>query len=72
MPHPPHPASQLTPAGARSALSGTFSCAEAPADGAGPTARVPGVVAAAAAATADLSGARRGRLREVRAAREKR
>jgi hypothetical protein len=37
-------------------------------DGAIPTARVPGVVAIAIAAINNLSGARRGRSREVRAA----
>ena len=42
------------------------------ADGAGPTARVPGVVAAAIATTANVSGGRRGSLHEVRAARKKR
>ena len=43
----------------------------AAADGATPTARVPGVVPIAIAAIIDFSGARRGRSREVRAARKK-
>ena len=43
----------------------------AAADGVAPTARVPGVVAAAVASTANVSGALRGCLHEVRAARKK-
>ena len=42
----------------------------APINGVGPTARVPGVIAAATAATNGLSGVRHGRSREVRAAHE--
>ena len=62
----------LTPAAARSALAGTSSRAAEPADGAVPMALVPGVVAAALAAAADISGPCRARSREVRAARRKR
>ena len=47
-------------------------CVAAAADGAAPTAHVPGVAATATAAATDLSAARWGRSREVRAARKKR
>ena len=57
---------------ARFALAGNSMRVEAAADGATPTARVPGVVPIAIAAINDFSGARRGRSREVRAARKKR
>ena len=43
----------------------------AAADGVAPTTRVPGVVAAAVTSTADVSGALRGCLHEVRGARKK-
>ena len=43
----------------------------APIDGVDPTAHVPGIIAAATAATNGLSGVRHGRSREVRAAHEK-
>ena len=57
--------------GARSALTGTSMRVAAAADGVAPTARVPGVVAAAVASTANVSGALRGCLHEVRAAHKK-
>ena len=57
---------------ARSALAGTSTRAAERAGGFGATAHVPGVVAVAIAATADLSAAHRGRFREVRRVRKKR
>ena len=51
---------------ARSVLTGTYTRVAAPADGVAPTARIPAVVAAAAATAADLSTARRRRFCQVR------
>ena len=51
---------------ARSVLSVTSIRVAAPADGVAQTARIPGIVAAATAAAADLSIAARRRLRQVR------
>ena len=53
--------------GARSALAGTSTRVAAATGGGAPTACVPGDVTAAIEAIDDLSGARRGRSREVRA-----
>jgi hypothetical protein len=61
----------LLTTGARSALTGTSMRVAAAADGVALTARVPGVVAAAVASTANVSGALRDCLHEVRAARKK-
>ena len=58
-PHPPHPMALLTPRVACSVQAGATMCVAERADGAGATARVPAVAAAAIAAAAALVGARR-------------
>jgi hypothetical protein len=69
-PLPPHPTRGCCLAARSLALTGTFTCGAAPADRVAPTSYVSGVVAAAIGTTADLSADRRGRLCEVRSARE--
>ena len=70
-PYPPHPARSCYPLAARSALAGTATRVAELADGAGPTAHIPGDVAAATFAAADLSVGLRGHFREVSGARQK-
>ena len=62
---------RLTPRMARSGPAGTSTAVAERAGGLGPTARMPGVTAAAAAAATDLSTDRAGRFAKVRAAPKK-